>query len=85
MALLSALLQFNKVSVNGRLQRWPSFAKGSLSGPRMEVTVVLAYEDPLPRLSVRRHNSWRSACEASFRKTAPPGFALLCVEAPRWN
>ena len=28
MALLSALLQFNKVSVNGRLQRWPRLAKG---------------------------------------------------------
>ena len=31
--------------LNGRLQRWPPFAKGSLSGPGMEVTVVLAYED----------------------------------------
>ena len=32
-------------STIGRLQRWPPFAKGSLSSPAMEVTVVLAYED----------------------------------------
>ena len=43
-ALLSALLQLNKVFVNGRLLRWPPFAKGSLSGLGTEVAVVPAYE-----------------------------------------
>jgi hypothetical protein len=40
--LLRTVMTYSTI---GRLQRWPPFAKGSLSGPGMEVTVVLAYED----------------------------------------
>jgi hypothetical protein len=37
------ILQFNKVIANGRLQKWPPFAKGSLSGSRTGFAALLAY------------------------------------------
>jgi hypothetical protein len=37
------LLQFNKVFVNGRLLRWPPFAKGSLSGSWIGFAAHLGY------------------------------------------
>jgi hypothetical protein len=43
-ALLSAELHLNKMFVNGRLLRWPSFAKGSLSDSRTGFAALLAYE-----------------------------------------
>jgi hypothetical protein len=69
-ALLSALLQLNKVFVNGRLLRWPPFAKGSLSASGTGFAALLACEGYYRALGGRRHNSWRSASQARFRETA---------------
>jgi hypothetical protein len=38
-----SIIQFNKVSANGRLLRWPPFAKGSLSGSWIGFRALLAY------------------------------------------
>ena len=55
------VLQTNKAATNGRLLRWPPFAKGSLSGSWDWICGSSGLRRPLPRLSRRRHNSWRSA------------------------
>ena len=54
-------LQTNKAATNGRLLRWPPFAKGSLSGSWDRICGSSGLWRLLPRLSWRRHNSWRSA------------------------
>ena len=47
--------------VKDRLQRWPPFAKGSLSGSWDRICGSSGLRRPLPRLSGKRHISWRSA------------------------
>ena len=42
-ALFGARLHLNKVFVNGRLQRWPPFARGSSSGSWIGFAAPLAY------------------------------------------
>jgi hypothetical protein len=37
------LFQINKAFINGRLLRWPPFAKGSLSGSWDRIAALLAY------------------------------------------
>jgi hypothetical protein len=41
----AAFFQSNKVFANGRLLKWPPFAKGSLSGLGTGFAALLAYED----------------------------------------
>jgi hypothetical protein len=65
-----APLQINKVFTNGRLLRWPPFAKGSLSGSWDGICGSSGLRDLLPRLSVRRHNSWRTATRPVFENRA---------------
>jgi hypothetical protein len=73
-------LQMRVTLSNGRLQRWPSFPEGFLSGSWIGLSTSSGLWRILPRLSGRRHNSGRSPSEANSRETAPSGFALLCVD-----